>query len=269
MMNRRPFLQKLGILTTSTMTLPFYLFGKMQLPKETKFKFITASDGHFGQPNTDFEKSHQDLIQAINKEKDVDFVVFNGDLIHDEPSLMAEVKKVYDQVQHPYFVTKGNHDRVDEETWNQIWNQTSNFSKVHQDELGMVLLNCSNPKGDYLCADLDYAKQTLDEFSALPHVMVFIHISQNDWTRHGVSCQGFMDLIASYPNVRATFHGHDHDVDGVMLYRKKPFLWSGHFGGSWGNPFPSYRVCEVGADGSAATYLKRVSDGVILNGYTL
>ncbi|NVJ85828.1 MAG: metallophosphoesterase [Algoriphagus sp.] len=268
-MNRRPFLQKLGILTTGTMTLPFFLYGKMQLPKETKFKFITASDGHFGQPNTDFETSHQKLIEALNREKDVDFVVFNGDLIHDDPTLMPEVKKVYDQVQHPYFVTRGNHDRVTTSEWDSIWNQPANFSEVHQEELGMLLLNCSNEAGDYLCADMDFAKEKLDSFQDLPHVAVFIHISQNEWTRHGIDCKDFMDLVSSYPNVRGIFHGHDHDVDGVMLYKKKPFLWSGHFGGNWGNPFPSYRVCEIGTDGKAVSYLKRVSDGEILSGYTL
>jgi hypothetical protein len=84
-----------------------------------------------------------------------------------------------------------------------------------------------------------------------------------------VDCEPFLDLVTSYPNVRATFHGHDHDVDGQMIYRKKPFLWSGHFGGNWGNPFPSYRVCEVGEDGKVITYLKTVKDGTILNGHTL
>ena len=182
---------------------------------------------------------------------------------------MPEVKKVYDQVQHPYFVTRGNHDRVTPSDWDSIWNQSPNFAEVHHGELGMLLLNCSNEAGEYLCADLDFAKEKLDAFQELPHVMVFVHISQNEWTRHGIDCKNFMDLITSYPNVRGIFHGHDHDVDGVMLYRKKPFLWSGHFGGNWGNPFPSYRVCEVGTDGKVVSYLKRVSDGEILSGYTL
>jgi 3',5'-cyclic-AMP phosphodiesterase len=76
-------------------------------------------------------------------------------------------------------------------------------------------------------------------------------------------------LIAAYPNVKAIFHGHDHDVDGIMLNKKKPYLWSGHFGGSWGSPFPGYRVCEVGEDGKVVTYLRSMADGVILSGHTL
>jgi predicted phosphodiesterase len=267
-MNRRPFLQKLALAGTSLVTMPFVLYGKMNFPKATRLKFITASDGHWGQPNTDFECFHKNLFDAIHREKDLDFVVFNGDLIHDKPELLPEVKEFYRQLQVPHHVCRGNHDRVSEEDFQKVMGQTTNFSFEAKGS-GILLLDCSNEKGEYLCADLDYAKKILDEYSALEHVFVFVHISQNDWTRHGVDCEPFLDLVTSYPNVRATFHGHDHDVDGQMIYRKKPFLWSGHFGGNWGNPFHSYRVCEVGEDGKVISYLKTVKDGTILNGHTL
>ncbi len=251
------------------MSMPFISFGKKDFPKATRLKFITASDGHYGQPDTDFETSHKDLIDAIHREENVDFVIFNGDLIHDEPKWMLEVREVYDTLRIPYFVCKGNHDRITENTWQQIWNQPADYSFIHKDDYGFILLNCSNEAGDYLCADLNFAKTILEEYIHLSHVFLFVHISQNDWTRHGVACDELLDLIASYPNVKATFHGHDHDVDGIMINRKKPYFWSGHFGGSWGNPFPSYRVCEVGEDGKASTYLKSVKDGMILNGHNL
>lgn len=241
----------------------------MQFPRATRLKFITASDGHWGQPNTDFDISHRNLIEAVNREKDVDFVVINGDLIHDEPGLLPEVRKVFDQFQMPSYVTRGNHDRVDESAFMQVMRQPTNFSFIEKDDYGVILLDSSNISGDYRCADLEFTKLILDEYQKLTHVFIFIHISQNDWTRHGIECKAFLDLITSYSNVTATFHGHDHDVDGQMLYHRKPFLWSGHFGGNWGNPFPSYRVCEIGEDGSAVSYLKRISDGLILNGHTL
>jgi len=256
-MDRRPFLQKISLLSAGIVTLPFINYGQVSLPKSTRLKFITASDGHWGQPNTDFSLTHGQLIEAIHQEKGVDFVVFNGDLIHDTPSLLPEVKAVYNQLQVPNFATRGNHDRVDAAT----------FLRINQ--FGVILLDSSNVAGDYLCADLNYLKGVLTSYEKLQQVYVFIHISQQDWTRNGVACQEFMDLIASYPNVKATFHGHDHDLDGLMVYKKKPFLWAGHFGGSWGNPFPSYRVCEVGEDGKAVTYLKTVKEGMVLNSHPL
>jgi hypothetical protein len=54
-----------------------------------------------------------------------------------------------------------------------------------------------------------------------------------------------------------------------MWHQKKPYFWSGHFGGNWGNPFPSYRVCQVDESGEVMTALKRVSDGLILNAHSL
>ena len=249
--------------------MPFITYGKMDFPKATRLKFITASDGHWGQPNTDFETSHRNLIEAIHREKDLDFVVFNGDLIHDEPSLLPEVKKVYEQIQVPVYFTRGNHDRVSRERFREVMGQATNHAFQVKEDFGVILLDASNEKGEYLCAELDYLKPQLEQYAGLQQVYVFIHISQSEWTRHGIPCGDFMDLVTSYPNVRATFHGHDHDVDGQMLYKKKPFLWSGHFGGNWGNPFPSYRVCEVGEDGKAITYLKTVKEGTILNGHNL
>ena len=50
-------------------------------------RFIVASDGHYGQPNTDFKTFHTDLIGWVNREKlqkGVDFLFFNGDLIHED-----------------------------------------------------------------------------------------------------------------------------------------------------------------------------------------
>lgn len=252
-----------------TTLMPFLNYGKMDFPEKTKLKFIVASDGHYGQPNTDYEGSHTALIQAILQEGEVDFVVFNGDLIHDDPKWMPEVKKVYDNMKLPYYPVKGNHDRISEESWENIWGIPSDHRFVWKKHYGMILANSSNKAGEYLCADLEFLKASLEEFKVLPYAFVFIHISQSDWTLHGIQCEPVLELIANYPNVRAIFHGHDHDVDGIMRNRKKPYLWSGHFGGSWGSPHPGYRVCEVGEDGKVVTYLKAMKDGMILSGHTI
>ncbi len=269
-MKRRPFLKNLTAIGSSLVALPISGFANLSVCKhqvQTKpiFRFITASDGHFGQPQTDFETSHQNLIQAIKREADVDLVVFNGDLIHDDPVFMPAVKKVYDQLSIPYYVVKGNHDRISESSWLNIWSQPADYTFLVKDHYRIIILNSSNEAGDYLCADLTFLQTTLEESTNLTHIFIFIHISQNDWTRHGVDCKEVLDLIARFPNVKAIFHGHDHDVDGIMWNQKKPYFWSGHFGGSWGNPFPSYRVCQIDESGKVQTALKRISDGVILN----
>lgn len=268
-MQRRPFLKKISLIATVTSVFPFSLISKTKTNMEPKFKFIVASDGHYGQRDTAFESSHRQLIDAIHQEKDVDLVVFNGDLIHDEPVFMPQVKKVYDTLRIPYYTVKGNHDQVPEEDWAAIWGIPANHAFVQGSEFGFVLANSSNQKGEYLCVDTVWLASRLMEFKALPFVFIFIHISQQDWTRHGIACEEVMALIGSYPNVRATFHGHDHDVDGIMYHHKKPYLWSGHFGGSWGSPNPGYRICEVSEDGTVTTILKSMKDGGILSTHVL
>lgn len=268
-MQRRSFIKNISLATAITPLMPFLTFGKMNFPADPIFRFIIASDGHYGQSGTDFESVHQTLIDSINKEEKVGMVIFNGDLIHDEPKWMPEVKKVYERLQAPYFPVRGNHDRITVQAWEEIWGISPNFAFVQEEKFGFILADSSNEKGEYLCVDFDFLKNKLNEFEQLSHVFVCIHISQQDWTRHGVSCKEVMDLLASYPNVKAVIHGHDHDVNGVMLYKKKPFVWTGHFGGNWGSPVPGYRVVEIGADGSTVTYLKSMKDDRILSGYTL
>ncbi|ERM80190.1 hypothetical protein P872_14300 [Rhodonellum psychrophilum GCM71 = DSM 17998] len=268
-MQRRPFLKNISLIATATAVIPFPLIGKTITNMEPILKFIVASDGHYGQRETAFESSHQKLIAAIHLEEGVDFVVFNGDLIHDEPAFMPQVKRVYDSLNVPYYPVKGNHDQISEEDWEAIWGIPANHAFVHGDAFGFVLANSSNQQGEYLCVDTIWLKERLEAFKGFSHVFIFIHISQRDWTKHGIACEEVLDLIGSYPNVRATFHGHDHDVDGIMYHLKKPYLWSGHFGGSWGSPHPGYRICTLGEDGKVTTQLKSMKDGSVLSTHVL
>ena len=139
-MQRRPFLQKISLISSSLLTMAFISFGKKDFPKATRLKFITASDGHFGQPNTDYKTSHRELIEAIHREENVDFVVFNGDLIHDEPKWMPEVREVYETLNVTYYVCKGNHDRISETSWLQLWGQPADFSFIQKENYE---LNCN------------------------------------------------------------------------------------------------------------------------------
>lgn len=268
-MKRRPFLQKLSLISSAVMAIPLDSLSKTIQEEPKKLRFIIASDGHFGQPKTDFTGTHKKLMESINSEEQVDFVVFNGDLIHDDPAFMPQVKLYYDSLKSPYYVTRGNHDRLASGEWENIWGYPENHSFQAKDGSGVLLLNCSNEAGEYLCGDVDYLKSELEKFKELSHIFVFIHISQNDWTRNAVKCDDFLDMITQYPNVKAVFHGHDHDVDGIMINQGKPYLWDGHFGGSWGNPFHTYRVVEILEDGKTITYLKTVDTGMVLNGHTL
>ena len=87
------------------------------------------------------------------------------------------------------------------------------------------------------------------------NVFIFIHIPQAKWTPNGIDTPAFFDLIKKYPNVKAVFHGHEHDQDGVKMVDKIPFLFDSHFGGNWGTKYQGFRVVEVMKDNSMVTYM--------------
>ena len=92
-------------------------------------------------------------------------------------------------------------------------------------------------------------------FNKLKNVFIFIHIPQAKWTANGIETPGFFLLLRDYPNVRAVFHGHEHDQDGVKMHNDVPFIFDSHIGGSWGTDYKGFRVVELLKDNSIVTYM--------------
>ena len=98
--SRRKFL-KLGlnsafIITTGNVLLPLGKEFFLDAPADRLVcRFAIASDGHYGQRETQYEKLHDRMIQWINAEKNergIDFTVINGDLFHNDVSFLAPSK---------------------------------------------------------------------------------------------------------------------------------------------------------------------------------
>src|SRR5471030_159386 len=67
---------------------------KMPAKKDVLLRFALVSDGHYGQPDTDYDMHHGRMIEWVNKEKSergVDFTIFNGDTIHNGPEFLPQV----------------------------------------------------------------------------------------------------------------------------------------------------------------------------------
>lgn len=225
--------------------------------KKVKLRFIVASDIHYGQPNTAFEEMLDKAIAQINQfhaENPLDFCVMNGDIVHDDKTWMPKAKLKIDGLKMPYYVTRGNHDLVSPDYWKDIWGTPLNHQVVHK-KVGILLGDTSNEQGKYLCPDLTWLKEQLDAHKKYKQVLVFLHIPQAKWTKHGIDHPEFFDLLKNYPNVKAAFHGHEHDQDGVKMMNNTPFLFDSHIGGSWGTPYKGYRVGEVLNDGTLITYM--------------
>lgn len=235
-----------------------------------KLRFAIASDGHYGQPGTDYKGHHENIVKWLNECHDkspLNFVIINGDLVHDRPDLLPEVKKdYYDKLKVPFYAIPGNHDHADTKIWQSVFGYGDNFS-FEKNEIGFVLANTSDTKGTYLCPDNNFLKQELDKFNSLKTVFVVLHIPPHFWLPESpfVECTDTIKLLHSYPNVKAVFHGHDHSLDSVFYTGKLPHFFDAHIGGNWGTAYKGYRIVEVDKNDKIQTYQVNASGSPLLN----
>jgi len=254
--NRRTFLSSAVALASAPIVLSAGSAGAAAQKSVSKLRFAVLSDGHFGQPDTDYTRFHDRMVAWLKNEqrgKGLDFVILNGDLIHNDPEFLPQVKTFYDRLEIPYFAVKGNHDMVSPSLWAKTWGYEENHH-FEKGDAAFLLGSTSNEKGDYLCADHAWLQKTLSKFAEKKWIFLFLHISQHKFTRHGIDCPKVTELIEKTANLTAVFHGHDHDLDNVIFWNGKSYFFDGHFGGSWGTNYRGYRIVEINADDQVLTY---------------
>jgi len=229
----------------------------MEYQDKVKLRFVVASDAHYGQPDTPYEQMMDTITQQINlfhHQRPLDFCVMNGDLIHNEKSFLPLVKSKLDSLNMPLFVTRGNHDMVSDAYWNEIWGMPLNHDAVVK-EYAILLGDTSNEKGLYVSPNLDWLSNKLEQHKNKKHCFIFLHIPQAKWTANGIDTPAVFEIIKKHLNVKAVFHGHEHDQDGVKMVEKVPFLFDAHIGGSWGTAYKGFRVVELMKDDTLITYM--------------
>jgi 3',5'-cyclic AMP phosphodiesterase CpdA len=238
--------------------------------KQLLLRFALASDMHFGQPDTDFETMTKQMMGWLNDDHDknhLDFVVINGDLVHDRPDLLVTVRKDYlEKLKIPYYTIPGNHDMADAQVWTKAFGYTDNYT-IDRGDTGFVLANTADTRGNFLCPDLEFLKKSLERFREKKTVFVVLHIAPKKWVNEdpSIDCPEVIRLLHSYPNVKATFHGHDHLMDGVRYSDKLPHFFDSHIGGDWGTAYRGYRIVELTEDHSIYTYQVNASQNPVLN----
>jgi hypothetical protein len=225
-------------------------------------RFVVASDGHYGQVNTEYEKFHAELVSNINrlhKEDPFEFCMVNGDLVHDDKNHFPAVKKALDNLKVKYYVSQGNHDHVTAEEWEGIWKMPVNIDfKIKRNSI--LIGTTSNKVGTYLPPDIKWFTQKLEEHKDQKNIFIFIHINPGKLTRNAVDSPEFFDLLAKHKNVKAVFNGHDHDEDNIKMKNNVPFIFDAHFGGNWGTSYRGFRIVELRKDNSLLTYILNPTD---------
>ena len=190
---------------------------RMPAKDDVKLRVIMASDGHFGQPEIAFEAHHAEMVSWINAERagrGADFAFINGDLFHNDASFLQPVKDLWDKLEMPYYVSHGNHDMVEEDQWKKSGTAGWDYG-FDRKGVGFVVLNTADTKGTYISPDLEKTRQLLKQYEKNKQLFVFMHITPIKWTANGIDCPEIVNMFNKQSNLKAIFHGHDHDQDNV------------------------------------------------------
>jgi 3',5'-cyclic AMP phosphodiesterase CpdA len=281
MTNRRSFIAKsIGTLATLSVLPSLHLLANDEKhctinATKNKLRFALVSDGHYGQKDTPYIENFNNMIGWINEEyktNGLDFVIINGDIVHDRPDLLSVVNQQYfSKFKMPYYAIPGNHDFADAKIWKSVFGYEDTYT-FESRGIGFITANTSNPKGEFLCPDNVYLKTQLEYFKNKAIVFVVLHIPPTKWLKeefYNAECAETLNLLHSYPNVKAAFHGHDHSVDGVRYTNKFPHFFDAHFGGNWGTTYKGYRIVEITLDNKINTYQVNASKNPVLNSNAL
>ena len=269
------------LLFSKTITLPvllvlqvFFLFNSCIETTTNKIKdpslvlrFAMASDGHYGQADTDYETNYNILIENLNADhhdKGLDLVILIGDVFHNDPKFLREVKEKLDELEMPYYVVRGNHDMADDKRWEKIWGYPDNYD-FEIGDYAIILASTSDETGEYLCADIEWLWDRLDFYQHKKGVFVFMHISPRKWIGAGIDCPEIRNCLESHSNILGVFQGHDHNEDGLKIWNGVPYYFDGHFGGSWGTGYRGYRVVEIRNNGIIYTYQYNMEVNPVVN----
>lgn len=238
---------------------------------EVVLRFAIVSDGHFGQRDTAFEAMHQEMVDWLNLEyetRGIDFSFINGDIYHDDKGFIPGVKASWDSLSMPYHVAHGNHDHCTEAEWHAAWEVSWDYGFVDK-ATAFVVLNTADAVGAYICPDLQKASALLTRFEGYGNLFVFMHITPVKWTGAGIGCPELVELFAKQQNLRAVFHGHDHDEDDMKEAGGKPYFFDSHIGGNWGTDYRGYRIVEVLKNGDMLTYQFNPAQAERVNSHTV
>ena len=274
--NRRKFFQltfKTVVVIGAGNTLQSFAANSFTLPHKDDIllRFAVVSDGHYGQPGTKYEEMHNEMVDWLNaehKKRSLNFTVVNGDLFHDNNEMLLPVKKQWDKLVMPYYVSHGNHDKVTEDVWQQTFNTKWHYAFEH-DDIAFLVLNTADVTGKYIWPDLQWTKEQLEKYAAKKQLYVFMHITPFDWTKGGLPCPEIASMFSNQKNLKAVFHGHDHDQDNVKENGGKYFFFDSHVAGNWGTTYRGYRIVEVLKNGSVITYQMNPSGNIQVNNNTL
>ena len=208
-----------------------------------KIRFALIADIHFGPAKfeTDrYKKIEEDLplivsqiVDKINAEDNLEFIINLGDLIQERTSLpsrdedlksAAKVTKILSQLRYPLYHIVGNHDRITlsvEDLRNTFGHELYYaFETAHFKVIGLFLESPRHVDVHLVPGEMEWLANQID--ISEKKVLVFMHQILVEHPLEGTSCEGMPDcayvrnkdeiklLFESSGKVAAVFNGHMH-----------------------------------------------------------
>lgn len=216
---------------------------------EIKLRFAVVSDGHWGiddaregdprYPEDEptgltYQETHDDAkkrLNEINSEREIDFIVLNGDNVHDDETLHSELHDEFthelDFIDGPvdagerYFGAAGNHDWSNESEWMDDYGHAFDYSFVSENVGFIITANIVPRSSDYRTAEaegnVDYVKSTLDDFESdgLDGAFVFHHVPPDSSFDFSYDNPEMREQLQR-EIVSGCFLGHTHQYNDVV-----------------------------------------------------
>ena len=225
------------------------------------FRFVVVSDGHWGTPPEDTEKTYQELhsdslsrINSIHNEREIDLLINNGDMVHDDETYHQElIDNYFSELPSgiDWYPAMGNHDWATDSEWQNYYGQSKQQSFSYGD-YAFIIMSPGEPRDtNWYCGDSDWLESEIDSYENKDQIFVFHHIPPDEDTEwspdFGVDCPDIRQQV-SRPEVTACFCGHDHRENGLINYDGGTYLFSGRFG-SYNTDSPiGLRVVDIKND---------------------
>ncbi len=185
----------------------------------------------------------QNIIEKINNQKNIEFVVFTGDNIESpkKENLECFIKNAK-KLKKPYYVVLGSKDiskqkHLGKKEYINFLKQKSKYHKkilgpnfvVEKKDIAFICLDGSKdvittPMGYYREATLDWLENQLSYYSD-KNIVIFQHFPliapSRKETRYTIKPEAYLDLLKQYGNVKAIFAGNfnvnsEKEVEGVL-----------------------------------------------------
>jgi len=215
--------------------------------------FVT--DLHYGGYNFVDLTSPERATLAVEKlsGRNLDCVVYVGDNVSDNSSLLPAMKEISDAHNCPVRYVHGGHDICDNATWNTLFGYDKNYSFVLGSYAFVVLDNWTDTSGGFTyweespVSDV-WLTTELDKYSGSDGIFIVTH-----YISEAISGSN-LDIIVANPKILAVLYGHGHNFINTAIVGK-PFIQCGHWsvcpGGIWDNAIPyNFGLLEININGT-------------------